>query len=110
MSNSHLLLSMAGSLALTLVIELCFGLLLRKGRDIPLMALANLMTNPPLVALSLTLRHYAPALYIPAVAALELAAVLLEGLAYQRRANAIARPYAFSLAANALSFGIGQAI
>jgi hypothetical protein len=41
--------------------------------------------------------------------ALELAAVLVEGLCYRRLARGLARPFGFSLGANLFSFGCGWA-
>ena len=48
-----MLYAMAVSLLLTETIELSAGLLLKKKDDLRLIALANLMTNPPAVYVSL---------------------------------------------------------
>lgn len=102
-----LFLSLAGSLALTLALELTFALIWRvEWRDFPAVALANVLTNPIVV-----LCHYAAAWYFPkyliaVTLALELGAVGTEGLIYRRRSQ-IARPWAFSLCANILSFCAG---
>ena len=94
------------SLALTLAIELGFALCRGvRGRMLGVVALANVLTNPLVVALAGLWRAYALPGYAPAVAVLELSAVLAEGAVYARRE--LARPYRFSLAANALSFGLG---
>lgn len=106
----ELFLSLAVSLALTLVQELGFALLWRVERaDLPVVALANLLTNPIVV-----LCHHAAAWYVPkyllaATLALELWAVGTEGFIYRRRSQ-ISRPWAFSLWANGLSFLTGLLI
>ena len=86
------------------------ALLLKKREDIGLIALANLMTNPAVVYLSLLTKALRPGLYPAAAAVTELLAVLAEGYAYKRRAAKIARPMLFSLCMNALSFGTGLVI
>lgn len=105
-----MLRAMAASLLLTELIELSAGLLLKKREDMGLIALANLMTNPAAVYLSLLVKRLAPGLYPAAVGALELLAALSEGYAYKKRAAAIARPMGFSFCFNALSFGTGLII
>ena len=105
-----MLYAMAVSLLLTEMIELSAGLLLKKKDDLRLIALANLMTNPPVVYVSLLVKGLRPELYAPAAAAMELLAVLAEGYAYKRRAAGITRPMAFSFCLNALSFGTGLII
>ena len=98
-----MLRAMGLSLLLTELIELSAALLLKKREDIGLIALANLMTNPAVVYLSLLTKALRPGLY-PAAAA------VAEGYAYKRRAAKIARPMLFSLCMNALSFGTGLVI
>ncbi len=105
-----MLYAMAVSLLLTETIELSAGLLLKKKDDLRLIALANLMTNPPAVYVSLLVKSLRPGLYAPAVAAMELLAALAEGYAYKRRAAGISRPMTFSFCLNALSFGSGLII
>ena len=102
--------AMGLSLLLTELIELSAALLLKKREDIGLIALANLMTNPAVVYLSLLTKALRPGLYPAAAAVTELLAVLAEGYAYKRRAAQIARPMLFSLCMNALSFGTGLVI
>mgnify|MGYP001128495934 CR=1 FL=1 len=104
-----MLRAMGLSLLLTELIELSAALLLKKREDMGLIALANLMTNPAVVYLSLLTKSLRPGLY-PAAAVTELFAVLAEGYAYKRRAAKIARPMLFSLCMNALSFGTGLVI
>lgn len=100
----ELFLSLAVSLGLTLVLELAFALIWRVERsDLPAVALANLLTNPIVVLCHHAAAWYVPK-YVPAVTlALELWAVGTEGVIYRRRSQ-VARPWAFSLCANGLSF------
>ena len=96
------------SLALTLAVELGFALVCRyRGRVLALVALVNVLTNPLVVQAALLWRYYALPGYAAAVAVLELLAVLTEGFLYAKSRLGIRRPYVFSLAANALSFGLG---
>lgn len=96
------------SLALTLAAELGFALLCRRrGRVLVLVALVNVLTNPLVVQAALLWRAFALPGYAAAVAVLELLAVWLEGFLYRKSRMGFARPYVFSLAANALSFGLG---
>ena len=62
-----MLRAMGLSLLLTELIELSAALLLKKREDIGLIALANLMTNPAVVYLSLLTKALRPGLY-PAAA------------------------------------------
>lgn len=102
-----LFLSLAGSLALTLMVELAFALAWRaERRDLPAVALANLLTNPAVVLCHHAAAWYIPGLLTPVTLGLELDAVAVEGLVYSRRSRII-RPWAFSLCANTVSFLIG---
>lgn len=58
-----MLRAMGLSLLLTELIELSAALLLKKREDIGLIALANLMTNPAVVYLSLLTKALRPGLY-----------------------------------------------
>lgn len=92
------LLKMFGiSLALTLAIELpaafLWGL---RGRQLAVVALANVMTNPLAVALSWVGLPQIP---------IEIAVVLAEGFTY--RSFFEKRPVLLAVASNALSWGIG---
>ena len=104
---SELFLSLAVSLALTLLLELGFAWLWgAERRDLPAVALANVLTNPAVVLCRRAASWYLP-LALPAVTlALELGAVAAEGLVYRRQSQ-IAWPWAFSLCANAFSFLTG---
>ena len=104
--------SLALSLALTLALETGFFLLVGKRvkKDLLLLALVNILTNPVVV-----LSYWLAVLYtnwnktlikIP----LELFAILVEGYYYKRYGRDFRRPYIFSLAANMFSFWLGVAI
>lgn len=99
------------SLALTLAIELCLALLTgKRGRALLFVALANILTNPAVVLAALLRHAYGLPAEAAAVAVSEALAVLVEGLVYQKSGAGFARPYLFSLAANAVSFGLGLVI
>ena len=100
----RLLPALAVSLALSLLLEGGYALIwgLRGRRDWLLLLLANVVTNPIVVIFyHLGLDSW------PAVAALELGAVLAEGLAYRRWSGEIRKPFLFSLCANCFSFFSG---
>ena len=87
----------AWSLGLTLLFELpiawAWGL---RGRDLLTVLAANVMTNPPAVALHL--------LGIPQIP-IEIGVVLAEGFAYSSHFDK--RPWLLALVSNALSWGLG---
>lgn len=99
--------SLAGSLVLTLVLELTLALMWGvEQRDWPAVVLANLLTNPVVVLCHHTAAWYLPSFLAAVTLALELCAMLTEGMIYQRRSQ-ITRPWVFSLWANGLSFLTG---
>ena len=102
------LLSLGVSLGLTLLFEVPFAAVwgLRK-RDLSLAVLVNVLTNPVVVLCTLLWREYVPYPDWPAVAFLEIAAVLTEGLLYRNLGEHIRKPILLSLCANALSYGLG---
>lgn len=100
-------LSLAVSLFLTLVLELGFALLWGvNGRDLLLVALANVLTNPVVVLCYTLVDSFKPSLLIPAVAVLEAGAVVVEGWLFQTRSD-ICYPWSFALCVNLFSFIIG---
>lgn len=106
MTVSALLLSLGVSLTLTLAIELSFALAVKiRGRALLTVLLVNVVTNPVVVLVTFTLEHSAGAPQWLVQAPLEIAAVLTEGAVY--KSFGFRRPFLFSLAANALSLGIG---
>ena len=91
------------SLFLTLILEELFAVLCKKrGKALLLVALVNLLTNPPLVLLWVLSGHVRWLLLL-----LEAAAVEIEGFYYHRCSDQFPYPYRFSLCCNAFSFGIG---
>ena len=103
------LLSLGISLALTLAIELAAArIALRRGRALAVVALVNVLTNPPVVLTALLWQRYGlPGLPL-LIAALELGAVLTEGGVYRLWREDFPHPWRFSLLLNALSFGLGE--
>lgn len=106
-----LLPTFALSLGLTLILETAVALLCRlRGRDILLLILVNILTNPAVVYLDMLCGTLLPGgndlWQIP----LELAAIAAEALCYARFASAIRRPWTFALVANLFSYGCGLLI
>lgn len=102
-----LLLSLAVSLALTLLIELAFALLRRiRGRALAVVVLSNCLTNPPVVLLHALVKAHTSLPVLPVVIVLECAAILVEWRCYSA-ATDIPKPFLFSLQANALSYLLG---
>ena len=99
----RLLTALLVSLLLTLLLECAFAFVAgaRTPRRLLLVALVNVLTNPPVVLLCTLFPS--PLL----TAAMELAAVLTEGLIYRSRADWMRRPFLFSLAVNAFSYLTG---
>ena len=105
-----LLISLAASLSLTLVLETGFFLLTgkRNKKDLLLVALANVMTNPAVVLLYWLAVDYSGFNWIITIAVLEVLAVLTEGYIYKKHGQDFKRPYGFSLFANMFSYGTGM--
>lgn len=108
--EQDLLVALGLSLATTLVLEAGFFLLIgkRNKKDLLLVILVNVLTNPVVVLL-----YWLSVMYtvwdrtlvkIP----LEFFAVATEWLYYKKYASEIRRPFIFSLSANVFSFGIGM--
>ncbi len=103
----QLLLSLALSLGLTLLLELSTALLFgQRKKALLLVALVNILTNPPVVLLlnlvAIGTQGHPPWLLI---AVLELGAIAAEGLVYQRsRLLNKWNPWLFSLILNTISY------
>ena len=110
--NGVILASLAVSLVLTLALESGFFFIAGKRnlKDLLLVVMVNILTNPAVVLIYwlgvLYTGLHRAAITIP----LELLAVLAEGRCYQKYGNDFKRPYLFSIAANAFSFGNGVII
>lgn len=110
--SARVLISLAISLALTIILEVLVFLFLtrRKRKDLLLLILANVITNPIVV-----LSFWLISLYtswnvnIPLVP-LEAFAVLAEGYIYKKYGDGFRRPYLFAFAANMFSFWLGVLI
>lgn len=103
----ELLERLALSLGATLALELAFALLWGvKKEDLPLVALANVLTNPAVVALHWLCALWAPALLAAATVCLEAGAMAAEGGIFCRRGG-IARPWLFALCVNLFSYLTG---
>ena len=101
-------------LALTIVVELAVALAVfhvRDARHIAVVALAQIVTNPPLVLAAIVagVAFDSEFAFATMLIVLEMAAVVAEGGIY-RYAGLSDRPYILSLACNAASFAIGFAI
>ena len=104
--GDSILQAMAVSLGLTLILEtgFCLAVGVRGARNILLILLVNILTNPAVVVMHSLLTLKAgfpePAVVIP----LELGAVLAEGLCYKYCSDNIRRPFLLSLGANLFSY------
>lgn len=103
-----ILISLAKSLALTLLLELAAAWLLglRSWRDFLLVALVNVLTNPLLgVVLDVLYLYHRELLQWYVVAALELGVVAAEGLLYWNRLECRKRnPFVLSVILNGISY------
>ena len=107
----ELLPTFALSLALTLIFELLIALLCRlRGRDLLLVVLVNILTNPAVVYLDTVCGMLLPNGRDLRQIPLELAAIAVEALCYARFATAVRHPWMFALAANVFSYGCGLLI
>jgi len=107
-----LITALVCSLALTIILETGFFLITgkRNKKDLLLVVLVNVVTNPLVV-----LTYWLAVLYtnlntVIVVVALELLAVLVEGFYYRKYGQTLKRPFVFSITANALSYGAGVLI
>lgn len=99
-----MLISLAVSLALTLVLEGVLALLwgVKDRRDWLLLLIVNAVTNPIVVSL-----HHLLGGRVPLTAALECFAVVAEWLAYRRWGRDTRPAFLFSLCANGFSYFSG---
>jgi hypothetical protein len=107
----RLLTALGISLALTLALELLFAVASgKRGKDLALVALVNIVTNPAVVLVYFLASAYTALHPVLVTAVLEIMAVLTEAYYYHRYGNCFLRPLLFSLGANAFSYGIGELI
>lgn len=107
-----MLKGMAVSLSLTLVFELifAFSFRVRTKREILLVVLVNVLTNPIVVLTFYMAYLYAFLNLIVLTVVMEAGAVITEALLYRRFSQVIRHPWWFSIGANAFSYLMGEAI
>jgi len=107
--NLELLRAIALSLAITLILEIGYFLLTgrRNKKDLLLVAMVNVLTNPIVVLLYWLAYLYTSWNTVAVMVSLEVFAVLIEGFYYKKYGKSFKRPFLFSFAANAFSFTIG---
>lgn len=107
--NHDLFIALATSLALTIVLEMAFFFLAgkRNKKDLLLVGLVNTITNPVVVLLFWLAAYYTDWNAVAVMIPLELFALCAEGYYYKKYGRDFKRPYLFSAAANAVSFGMG---
>ena len=107
--SEELLCALALALGLTLALEIGFFFVMGKRnlRDMRLVLLANILTNPPMVLLYWLVAYYTSWPPVAVIIPLEVLAVLVEGYYYSKYGREFCRPYLFSAAANAFSFVAG---
>ncbi|MCL2151945.1 MAG: hypothetical protein FWH57_03130 [Oscillospiraceae bacterium] len=105
----ELAFSLAISLALTLVLESGFFFLTgkRNKKDLMLVSLVNIITNPVVVLSYWLIVMYADIEPVIVLIPLELFAMIIEGCYYKKYGQSFKRPYFFSIAANVFSFAAG---
>lgn len=96
------------SLCLTIIIEVTISLILkvRNKKDILLIVLVNLMTNPLVVSISfITNILHGLKMYYIVIVILEILAILIEGLVYKKYLNyKKINPFVLSLILNLISY------
>ena len=97
------------SFLLTLVLEYPIILLFRiqKKKDLLLVLLVNLLTNPAAVAITLFLQTCFSLPWFPVQILLELAVIVTEGKLYDLYGRKMAHPFLLSLCANGFSYSLG---
>lgn len=107
----QLLTALIISLSMTLVLELGYAIVFRKrGKDLLLVGLVNVMTNPAVVLIYYLVTNYTRLNPVVLTAALEVMAVLSEAYVYKTYGKNFGRPLLFSIGANIFSYGIGALI
>jgi hypothetical protein len=97
------------SLGCTLVLELLFAVALgKRGKDLLLVCLVNVMTNPVVVLVYYLAVHFTALQPVLVKAVLEAFAVLAEAYLYKTYGSRFRRPLLFSLGANMFSFWTGE--
>ena len=107
-----ILVSLAISLALTLILETGFYLLFgkRNKKDLLLVIMVNVLTNPVVVLLYWLALLYTNWDTSVVLIPLEVSAVVVEGCYFWKYGLRFRRPFLFSIAANAFSFIAGAGL
>lgn len=100
---------MASSFVLTIVFEVFFTFVLgvRKKKDMLLVVLVNVLTNPFVVSMYYVNMYYIGWNSKLVTAFLEISAVLIEGFCYKKYCRNSRHPFFLSLGANAFSYCMG---
>ena len=107
--NEALLKSLAISLALTIILEAAFFLLSgkRNKKDLLLIILVNVLTNPVVVLVYWLVLVYSFWNVYVIQLPLEVIAVVAEGYCFKKYGQEFKRPFLFAIAVNAFSYGTG---
>jgi hypothetical protein len=110
--NQSLAFALIVCLAATVLLETGFFLAIGKRgkKDLLLVALVNVITNPVVVLLYWTAAVYTDWNTLVVLIPLELFAIVTEGYYYKRYGRGFRRPYLFSIFANMFSYGIGALV
>lgn len=101
--------TLAYSLGATLVLELLFTFVagVRNKKDIALVVLVNVLTNPFVVSMFYVNYCYFRWNQVLVIAVLEVGAVVAEGFCYKWYGNKIKHPFLLSIGANVFSYFTG---
>lgn len=107
--SREILVALAFSLVMTIVFETGFFFITgkRNKKDLLLVILVNVLTNPIVVLIYWIIAIYTDWNTTIVKIPLELFAVVTEGLYFKKYGQSFKRPFLFSLAANAFSFSLG---
>jgi len=107
--SRELLAALGLSLVLTLVLEIGFFFLIgkRNKKDLLLVIMVNVITNPVVVLSYWLAVQYTGWNLVAVKAVLEILAVCTEGIYYKKYGQDFRHPFLFSAGANGFSFGVG---
>ena len=108
----YLILTLVLSFLVTETAEILWALLFRiRKSDLPVVFLANLLTNPPYVLTVLICRMYVRIDRLPVLqAVLEAGIILIEFLIYRKSVRTCRHPFLLSLTANFFSILCGMLV
>ncbi len=107
----NIFMTFALSLGLTLLIEIALGLAVGlRGRDLILLVLLNILTNPAVVYLNMLFSELLTVSRFAWQLPLEATAIITEGALYQGLGEKISHPWLFAIAANVISYSLGLLI